>query len=176
MLPQSVGLSEDCKKHRVQPSENRVGFFRIVCSRFSLIDLISETNSWYFSFLIKNESLFGKCSKTLWYMAITKFRCNFCAPKKCVNFFKLSAISIYCVTLSGAQCVPLEKVSEQANMPLIITTTTTTITAAPPPEIISYEYTKNDIGYMYRWVYEVNYRQFGSNFRFNSHINDWVKV
>lgn len=78
------------------------------------------------------------------------------------------------MTLSIAQCLPLEKISEQANMPLIITTAAA---AEPPPtEIISYEYTENDTGYMYRWVYEGNSQQFGSNFRINFLLNERVKV
>lgn len=80
---------------------------------------------------------------------ITKFLLYIvlCVKKIAIFFLKFSAISFYFVTFSVAQCMPVETTSEKVNMPVMAITT-----SAPPPspEIISYEYTKNDTGYMYR--------------------------
>lgn len=71
--------------------------------------------------------------------------------------------------------MPVETTSEQAIMP--VTITIVEVLPPPPPELISYEYTKNDTGYMYRWVSKMHheyYQQFESNFRFNFHLNKMI--
>lgn len=65
-----------------------------------------------------------------------------------IFFFKFLAMNLYFVTLSVTQCLPVETTSEQAIMP--VTITIVEVLPPPPPELISYEYTKNDTGYMYR--------------------------
>lgn len=91
-----------------------------------------------------------------------------CSKKNCVNFFKFSAINIYIVTLSVAQCLPVEMISERAIVPSTAAPVAE-IASPPPPEIISYDYTKNETGYMYRY-------QKRPNFRLNFPLNNDLKL